>query len=384
VSSSNVETHAGDASDTPSAPDDPTSEAVPAASSEGGGKLELRPLRAADDTACDAYVDAHPAGSPFHLPGWRRAVERVFGHEGKDIGAFRGDRMVGVLPLVSCKTPFGPPNLISTPYGVYGGPLADDAGAEAALVQAASDLAEREGVGRLELRCVEPPNVPAGLDLIEHDLYATFVREVPEDPTEVMKRMPKRARAEVRKGIKQGLELAEGPWYASDLARLFLTSKRSLGSPALPAAWFHALQQELPGRTLVHLARVGSEAVAATMSFLHRDTLYLYYIGTSDAGNRTYRATNYLVTVLQEVTSERGLKLFDLGRSRIDSGPYSFKKHQGFKPQPLAYRVQLVRSKSKPSFNPSNPRTKVLRDTWSKMPMWLASRLSTTLSRYLP
>jgi FemAB-related protein (PEP-CTERM system-associated) len=369
------------------AQDDPTSRADSEAAETRAvqAELELRPLHPADDAALDAYVDAHAGGSPFHLSGWRRATEKVFGHEGHDLGAFRDDRLVGVLPLVLCKKPFGPPNLISTPYGVYGGPLTDDDEAESALVQAACDLAERERVGRLELRCIEAPKAPAGLDLVEHDLYATFVREVPEDPAEIMKRMPKRARAEVRKGIKQGLELSEGAWFVDDLARLFMTSKRSLGSPALPAAWFKALQRELgPERTAVHLARVGTEAVAATMSFIHRDTLYLYYIGTSDVGNRTYKATNFLVTTLQEITSERGLKQFDLGRSRVDSGPYSFKKHQGFEPTPLAYRLKLVRSTSKPSFNPSNPKTKLLRDTWTKMPLWLARQLSTPLSRYLP
>lgn len=381
MSTSNVETRGAETPkpDAGVPQDDPTSNA------QATGSLELRPLTRSDDATRDAYVDAHAQGSPFHLAGWRRASEIVFGHQSRDLGAFRNGQLVGVLPLMRCAKPWGPANLISTPYGVYGGPLADDDATEAALVDAACSLAEREGVGRLELRCIDAPATSPGVELVEHDLYATFVRDVPEDPAEVMKRMPKRARAEVRKGIKQGIELSEGAWFVEDLARLFLSSKRSLGSPALPAAWFTTLQEQLgPERTAVHLARVGSEAVAATMSFIHRDTLYLYYIGTSDAGNRVYKATNFLVTTLQEVTSERGLKQFDLGRSRVDSGPYSFKKHQGFEPQPLAYRLKLVRSTSKPSFNPSNPRTKVLRDTWTKMPLWLARQLATPLSRYLP
>jgi hypothetical protein len=89
-------------------------------------------------------------------------------------------------------------------------------------------------------------------------------------------------------------------------------------------------------------------------------------------------------TALQELGVERGLARFDLGRSRVDSGPYSFKKHQGFEPTPLAYRLLLVRSGSRPTFNPSNPRTQGLRNTWSKLPNWLTVRLSGPLSRYLP
>jgi len=134
----------------------------------------------------------------------------------------------------------------------------------------------------------------------------------------------------------------------------------------------------------VHVARRGSEPVAATMSFVFRDTFLFYYIGTTAEGNREYNVTNFLCTKLQEESIERGLTKFDLGRSRVDSGAYSFKVHQGFEPSPLAYRYYLVKSRALPSFTPSNPRTKLLRDTWAKLPPWLATRLSNRLARYLP
>jgi FemAB-related protein (PEP-CTERM system-associated) len=373
----------------PAAP--PAAEAPPAARArphaEGGaaGALELRALSASEDAARDAWVEAHPRGTLFHLSGWRRAVARVFGHRAHDLGAFQDGRLVGVLPLVRCATPLGA-HLISVPYGVYGGPLGETRDVEQALVARAAALARELRVGRLELRTIEPPPAPPGLELVPHDLYATFVRDLPDDPALVMKDMPKRARAEVRKARDQhGLTLSEGAWFVDDLARLFHASKKGLGSPALPLAWFQALCDELGPRALVHLVRSGDGApVAATMSFVFRRDLYLYYIGTSDEGNRTYKATNYVCTALQELAVERGLERFDLGRSRVDSGPYAFKKHQGFEPTPLAYRLLLVRSRAKPTFNPSNPRTQGLRDTWSKLPDWLTVRLSRPLSRYLP
>jgi hypothetical protein len=242
-------------------------------------------------------------------------------------------------------------------------------------------MAVKENVGRLELRCLEDPR----LDLLPSDRYATFIQPLPSDPAEVMSRMPKRARAEVRKSIeKHGVELSEGAHYLTDLVRLFHASKQHLGSPGLPRRWFQALIDELPGQVLVHLARRGDEPIAATMSFLHNDTFIFYYIGTTADGNRSYNVTNFLCTKLQEWSVERGLKKFDLGRSRTDSGAFSFKVHQGFEPTPLAYRYKLVKSEGLPSFTPSNPRTKFLRDTWAKLPPWLTLRLSDRMARYLP
>ena len=39
----------------------------------------------------------------------------------------------------------------------------------------------------------------------------------------------------------------------------------------------------------------------------------------------------------------RGASIFDFGRSKMDSGSYSFKKNWGFSPEPLAYEYYMVK-----------------------------------------
>ena len=299
-------------------------DAVPGAPGAPGAPGSLGPARVrastdADDAARDRLVLAHPHGTFFHLSGWRRAVERAFGHAPRDLVAERGGEIVGVLPLMLCRGPLGRGHLVSVPYGVYGGPVAADDAVRRALVDAARELGHRERVGRVELRCREDH----ALDLVPSDLYATFVQELPRDPAEVMKRMPKRARAEVRKAIDRGLDLGEGPWYLRDVVELFHASKQHLGSPGLPSRWFETLLAEFPEHAHVHVARLGKEVLAATMSFVFRDEFLFYYIGTRADANREYKATNWLCVRLQEWSIERGLARFDLGRSRRDSGSSS-------------------------------------------------------------
>ncbi|MBK7643965.1 MAG: FemAB family PEP-CTERM system-associated protein [Planctomycetes bacterium] len=347
------------------------------------GKLLVRASAAADDAARDRFVRTQPRGTFFHLAGWRRAVERAFGHEPLDLVAWRADELVGVLPLMRCERPLSGSHLVSMPYAVYGGPVASDAQAARALVEHAEQLARRERVGRMELRCAEDPDL--GAPFQPSSLYAAFVHPLPPTVPEVMARMPKRARAEVRKAAdKHGLTLSEGRWYLGDLERLFLSSKQSLGSPGLPRRWFEALAEEFGRDVLVHCVHKQERVLAATMSFVFRDTLLFYYIGTTPDANREYSATNFLSTRLQELGVERGLAWFDLGRSRVDSGPYQFKQHQGFEPRALPYRYLLVKSRALPSFNPSNPRTEKLRRMWAGLPPWMARSLSGSLMRYLP
>lgn len=345
-------------------------------------ELQVRTARPEDAAARDAFLRAHPAASFFHLSAWSRTVADVFGHAPCDLLAWRGTSLAGVLPLSSCRSPLGAQALISVPYAVYGGPVAEDAGVANALVRAAMAEAERRAARRLELRCETAPEVEG---LVPHELYATFVRALPSTPEEVLAGMPKKARAEARRGRdKHGLTLTEGDWYLADFHRLFHQNKRALGSPGLPLAFFRGLKQAFGADVRVHVVHHQREPVCAIMSFLWRGTCLAYYSGTRPGADRELSASNFLYMALQEWCVREGLTVFDFGRSRRDSGAFQFKEHQGFEARVLPYRLHLVRDKRAPSFTPSNPRTAKLRETWSKLPPWACERLSGLLAPYLP
>ena len=188
-----------------------TTEPAAAAPEQGTGEVLVRRSTPEDDAARDAFVMGAPGASFFHQSGWRRVIERTFGYEPRDLIALRGDRVVGVLPLMRCPATLGllgRPAWISMPFAVYGGPCGVDADVERALVVEAQRQSEAERVGRLELRCIEPPAVEG---LAASELYATFVKDLPDDPADVLAQMPKKARAEVRKARdKHKLGLVEG------------------------------------------------------------------------------------------------------------------------------------------------------------------------------
>ena len=343
--------------------------------------LAVRFARAIDEAEIDRLVRAHPEGSIFQRPAWGRAVKRAFGHGPRDLDALRGERVVGALSLMLCRGLTGTRHLISTPYGVYGGPIAENTDVAGALAARACALAEEERVGRLELRCYGDP----GLDqLTPSEMYVTFVKDLPADPGEVVTSMRKEERRLVRRARdKHLLELCEGGWFVTDLARLFTGSKQRLGSPGLPLRWFRLLLEELGPDVVIHLARRDREVLAASMSFLDGDSMRMYYIGTTPEANRAYSTTSFMIAGLQEWAIERGFKRFDLGRSRRDAGTVKFKRNQGFEAEPLHYRYALVRSPDLPSFNPSNPRTELLRKAWARLPEWLCKRASGFLARRL-
>jgi len=343
--------------------------------------LYVRELLPGEDSRWDAFVGRHPQGTFFHLTGWRRCVTEVFRHEAVNLVAARGRRWLGVLPMCYVRSPFLGRNLISIPYGVYGGALVESAEVQQALFDRAADLGRARKASYVELRHLDarPGSRPTS------DLYVTFRKELPEDPADVMPGIPKKARAEVRRardkfGITLQTDCDMGLFFD-----LFAENKQRLGSPALPRAWFRALAEEFGQKVVVHRAvDSGGRTLAAVMSFLFKDTVAAYYSGSSTGANKT-GVNDFIYCAIMEWAVEQGFARFDFGRSRLDTGPARFKKNMGFKAEPLSYEYLLLTEDARlPEFHPSNPRLAMPRRVWSKLPAMVANRLGGRLSRYIP
>ena len=80
---------------------------------------------------------------------------------------------------------------------------------------------------------------------------------------------------------------------------------------------------------------------------------------------------------------ERGLKLFDYGRSKRGTGSFDFKKNWGFEPEPMFYEYHLVKARSVPEVNPLNPKYRLLINTWKRLPLPVSRLIGPYLARNL-
>jgi hypothetical protein len=72
---------------------------------------------------------------------------------------------------------------------------------------------------------------------------------------------------------------------------------------------------------------------------------------------------------------ERGLRVFDYGRSKQGTGAYDFKKNWGFEPTPLGYEYHLVKARAVPEHNPLNPKYQLFIAMWKRLPLAVANRI---------
>jgi len=339
--------------------------------------LQIRELTESEFAKWDAFVNEAPGATFFHRAGWKTVLERAFGHTATFLYAEREGRIEGVLPLGQIKSLLFGNTLVSLPFCVYGGIVATNAEAAAALRKAACDLAERLRVDALELRNLRP----SGEGWPTKDLYVTFRKEIDSDAEQNLKAIPRKQRAMVRKGIQAGLLGEEAPGWER-LYRVYSESVRNLGTPVFPEKYFRILREVFGGDCRVLMITHEGQDIAGVMSFYFRDEVLPYY-GGSIAMARSLKGNDFMYWELMRRSAEEGIRIFDYGRSKEGTGSYSFKKNWGFTPEPLHYEYYLVKSDAIPEVNPMNPKYQLFIKAWKKLPLPVANLLGPYLARSL-
>jgi FemAB-related protein (PEP-CTERM system-associated) len=340
--------------------------------------VSVRDFRADDAQRWDAYVERCAAATFFHRIGWRAIVEDVFRHRAHYLVAERDGAIAGVLPLAEAKTLIGGHALVSLPFAVYGGPAADDAIAERALIDAAAERARSLGVEYLELRNVV--SRCAGWPV--QGLYATFRRDIAPDAEANLQAIPRKQRAMVRKGIKHGLA-SEIDRSSDRFFTLYADNMHRHGTPPLPARYFERLAATFGDACeVLTVVDAGGKPVSGVMSFYFRDTVLPYYAGDTVAA-RDLAANDFKYWELMRRAAAKGIRVFDYGRSKRGTGAFDFKKNWGFEPSPLAYEYLLLTRDAIPQNNPANPKYRTLIAVWKRLPIAVANRLGPLIVRGL-
>lgn len=101
----------------------------------------------------DAWIAAHPDGSPFHRPAWLKGVEAGTGQQALCLVAeTRAGELQGMVPLHLVHSPLFGRALVSSGFAVGGGILATSPAAAKALGETVWNYAERHSCPTVELR----------------------------------------------------------------------------------------------------------------------------------------------------------------------------------------------------------------------------------------
>ena len=321
---------------------------------------------------------ACPSATFFHRAGWQTILRDVFRHDTYFLYAQTDGRIDGVLPLAHVKSLLFGNALVSLPFAVYAGVAAASDEAARQLEAQAQQLARQLGVDHLELRHVNARHT----DWPVQELYVTFRKAILPDEEANMLAIPRKQRAMVRKGMKNGLQ-SHADAHVDRFFGLYADNMHRHGTPAMPKRYFQALRDVFGADCdVLTVTTPDGRALSSVLSFYFRDEVLPYYAG-DDESARDLAANDFKYWELMRRACARGLRLFDYGRSKQGTGSYAFKKNWGFEPEPLHYEYCLYKRDAIPQNNPANAKYRLLIEAWKRMPIGMANRLGPWVVRSL-
>jgi len=336
----------------------------------------------------DAYVKSHQQGSFFHLSGWKSVIEKSFSHVCYFLYIKKNETICGVLPLVEVKSKLFGHALVSTPFCVYGGAIADSPDIVRQLENEACQLAEKLNVDYLELRYKEEQDST----LLLKQAHSTFGCEIAEGGDKILASIKKKQRAVIRHSLKNELNCStsnnsgfstSGNDDFNDFYQLLSTSYRNLGTPIFTKRYFENLMSVFSGCSDVTVIRdKDNHPSSAVMNFYFNEQVLPYYGGGNDSA-RGLKSADFMYYQVMCYAQEKGKTWFDFGRSKNDSGPYKYKKNWGMEPKSLYYYYHLVKADELPNLSPNNPKYKFFISMWQKLPLKVSQFIGPFLSKYL-
>jgi FemAB-related protein (PEP-CTERM system-associated) len=327
----------------------------------------------------EPFVAAHPDGTPFHRPAWLQAVAAGTGNPALALVAERQGAVTSYLPLNQVHSPVFGRLLASSGFAVDGGLLGDSD----AIFAAVEELAMRRSCPAIELRGGAAPQGRAGWTL-RTESHCGFVAPLAADDEAQLQSIPRKQRAEVRKGLANTLDIETGTAERDRSAHyaVYAESVRNLGTPVFPRALFDAVLDRFGDAADILTVRYDGQPVASVLSLYHRGAVMPYWGGGSRAA-RALRANDRMYFELMLHARRRGCERFDFGRSKTGSGAYHFKRNWGFEPEPLTYAVWTEPGANARDADPTSARHKLQIALWQRLPLALANRLGPVIARGL-
>ncbi|MGQ0430508.1 MAG: FemAB family XrtA/PEP-CTERM system-associated protein [Gammaproteobacteria bacterium] len=335
------------------------------------------PGESAPQAAWDACVLAHPRATLYHSWRWSEFAGEVFGFPVHRL-TVPGDAgtLAGVLALVEQRSLLAGNRLVSLPYFNYGGALGRSAEIERQLMAQARDRARERRIAALEVRDTVPREGAA----MRTDKAAVELL-LPASAEELSRSLDSKLRSQIRRADRESPAVTiGGADLIDDFYAIFAATMRDLGTPVYPHRFFSELMRRLAADCSIVLVSLHGRPAAAALLTHFRDRTEIPWA----ASLHELRATAVNMRLYWECLAHaigRGSRVFDFGRSTVDSGSYRFKLQWGGKPRPLYWIYPLATSA------PAAGHGRLMdtaRSVWSRLPLRIANRLGPWISPGLP
>lgn len=327
-----------------------------------------------------AYVQSRQA-QPSRDPRWTAVLAAGLKQQPYCVEAFRGDQLVGILPLCYVRSLLFGRFLVSLPYLNSGGVIADDDAIAQMLVDRAVHLADVLQVRHLELRHEKPIEHPALTQTLTTKVHMRL--PLPADSRQLWSDFDPKVRNQIRKGEKAQLTVHWGSGELLDeFYAVFARNMRDLGTPVFGRALFDSILAKFAGDAELCVVRSADHPVAAAL-LVHGPGMTEVPSASSLRSHSATNANMLMYWHLLQRAIARGQDVFDFGRSSVDSNTFRFKKQWGARPEPAAWQYYVRRGSASDMRLESGKYDRLVR-IWRRLPVPVTRWIGPSIIRGIP
>jgi serine/alanine adding enzyme len=330
----------------------------------------------ADETAWQNYLSKKEHLTFVDDTRWDQFVRRHYQLRQFRAVSYSQRKIDGGISLTMANHPVFGKYLVTAPFASFGGFSFDNSESMSRLINFTEQMVEDENAKYAVIRHMDnTQNVPSGWTA--NNIYATYIVDLDSDPDEIFRNsIKKNARRDVNKAIREGLTIQFG---AEELLNPFwdviTRSMQELGSPYHSRMYLKNLLDIWGDDALLGIVYTKDNVPAGCCLLMCCDDKANLLHANLLSEFRSMCTGDFLYWSAIEECCKRGYSQLDLGRSLIGSGNENFKMKWKPSVHPLHYWYYLKDGDTVPNLNQSNPKYKLPRLIWSKLPLSVQRRL---------
>ncbi len=346
--------------------------------------MNIRKATYSDQKEWDKFVCRHSKSVPYQLFGWIVAIENTYKFKNVSLIAEENGQVIGIFPIILFKIPFSRPSLVALPFCDVGGLLTTNKKAEAGLLAAALDTANKHDASVVELRG------DVGIDTLGNCGYpqqtthnkVRMMLDLPGSSDELWNGFKSKLRSQIRKAEKNGLRFEIANHKVAEFYSIFSVNMRDLGSPVHAKQWVEEVVKQFGDNACLGLVYHEDKAIGAGIILRVGNKISIPWASTLREYN--HLSPNMLLYWgFLQYSADHSCDAFDFGRSTPGEGTYRFKAQWGAMPKDLPWHsIYLQGSPKTDSLGVSKNRQQV-EALWQKLPLSIANYIGPHIRKYI-
>ena len=295
------------------------------------------------DPRWPGFLTHHRQASVFHTREWLEALRRTYGYAPVVYSTCAPvDELTNGLVMCRVNSWLTGRRLVSVPFADHCEPLVDGVRERMAIVAAIRETVRSENLKYAEIREIGSgfAQLADGVGLEKQNTYCSHALDLRPTLDDLYRKIHKSAiKVQLRRAERERLRYDAGnsDRLLDAFYRLLVLTRRRHRLPPQPIDWFRNLIECLGDRLKIAVATKDDRPVAGILTLWNREVA-VYKYGCSDARVHNLGGVPFVVWNAIQEAKDRGLTIFDLGRSDADNvGLITFKQRWGADASTLTY-----------------------------------------------